>query len=111
MADLEKYKSEQDRFLDERQTDEAYAKIDKREREHKARKRIDECYKYLTSEVRFPHDQAVEFILEAPVRRNLDFTTDEWQSLVTSTCRDPAQEAEAGLTLTLWTCRTKRLVA
>ena len=41
MADLEKYKSEQDRFLDERQTDEAYAKS----RQERARTQGEEAYR------------------------------------------------------------------
>ncbi len=80
--DLERYKTELDRFLDERRTDEAFAQADERERKRKAWELIDELCEFFSGELGFPRDELPELISQRPRLRDLGFTADELKSEV-----------------------------
>ena len=82
--ELERYKAELDRFLDERRTDKAFAKADERERKRKAGELIDEMCEFFSGELGFPRDELPELISQhlPPRLRDLGFTADELKSEV-----------------------------
>ena len=84
------YKADLDRFLDERQSDEDFAKADKREREHEAELLIDKAYKGLSK--LFPVDQVVELIPTCNFFEELGFTIEEARGLVISHLNDKRDE-------------------
>ena len=86
---LEEYMAELDREFDRRQTDEDFAKADKRERERKALEFIGKCYKYLTSDLNYSGDETAEILLKSkpPFLGKLGLTPDEARSLILVECR------------------------
>ena len=84
--DLKRYMADADRFLDERQTLEDFAKADKRERERKAKPWIDWAYKWLSTG--FDVEQVPEIILKSSVFEEWGFTIEEARELVISHLKD-----------------------
>ena len=82
---FDEYKADLDRHLDRMQTDEGFAKADKKERERKAIEVVGKVYKMLTSkQFGFSGDEAAEIMLEYSFLGKLGFTPEEARPLIAS---------------------------